>query len=175
MSKTSGFLVTFSSQKDFANALKLLKGRGFQKLDTATPHEVEGLEHLLGRTERAGLYSMTGFAGAMTGLFGGFFMQWYASAEQTPLDIGGRPLNSWPSFIPVTYILMILGAAIFLLVTFILDLRLPWPSHPLFRTSLDLSADRFSIIVSSEDPQFDPAQTLSLLQTLKADHVEAIP
>lgn len=174
MNSSSGLLATFKSQSDFINALKTLKQKGFKKLDTATSQEIEGLEKILGKSSRSGIYSLAGFLGAMTGLFGGFFMQWYSSVEQTPLNIGGRPLNSWPSFIPITYILMILGTGLALLLTFILDLRLPWPAHSVFNTSLDLSSDNFSIIIYSHDPLFESSQTSALLRQLKAQEVETL-
>jgi ActD protein len=171
----SGLMGTFTSLEDFAEGLKKLRSQGFHQIEAITPQEIEGLEEIFGHSKRSRLYSICGLVGAITGLIGGFLMQWYASVEQTPLDVGGRPLNSWPSFVPIVYILTILGAALFLTVAFFIDLRLPCPAHPLFRTSLDLSKNNFMILISAQDALFDPKKTPELLRQLKATAVEEVP
>lgn len=171
----TGMMATFQSQDSFVAALKTLRQKGYKHLDTATGQEIEGLEDLLGKTERASIYSKMGLTGAVFGIAAGWLMQWFASADQTPLNIGGRPLNSWPSFVPIIYILMILCSALSLTATFIFDLRLPWPSHPLFHTSLDLSSGNFAILISVKDPLFDSEKIRGLFQQLQAVRIEEVP
>lgn len=168
-------MATFQSHESFILALKSLRQRGFRHLDIATGQEIEGLEDILGTTDRSSLYSRVGLAGAVFGIVAGSVMQWYASVEQTPLNIGGRPLNSWPSFVPIIYILMILCSALTLTITFFMDLHFPWPSHPVFQTSLDLSSGNFSIIISDQDPHFSATKLQEILLQLNAVRVEVVP
>ena len=176
MNTVFGLWASFQTRENFLAALRTLRKTGYVHIDTATSQEVEELDENLGVHEKSNVLGLAALMGALSGIALGFGMQWYAMVIDTPLNIGGRPLNSWPSFIPITFILMILCAALSLTFTLFFRLHLPWPSHPLFFVrSFDLSKGTFDIIVSSEDPLFDMSQTRELLKSLKALDVEDIP
>ncbi len=111
--------------------------------------------------------------GGLLGGAGGYFMQYWMAAISYPQNIGGRSLNSWPMFIPVTFELTVLGASIFAVLGMLALNKLPMPHHPVFnvpRFAL-ASNDRFFLCVEAKDPKFDRTSTEELLVSLKAHDV----
>jgi hypothetical protein len=106
----------------------------------------------------------------------GFGLQYWCSVITYPLNIGGRPLNSWPAFIPVTFELTILGAATFAVIGMLALNRLPQPYHPVFNVKrfVHASSDRFFLCIESRDAKFDLAGTAKFLQSIQAHHVHEV-
>ena len=143
-------MASFASETDFLKSLKVLNDFADHDWDSATPMDLEKIEEIKKHRTRLRLYSWTGMAGALLGLSGGFFLQWYSAKVDMPLNIGGRPLNSWPTFVPITFILMVLSSAFFLFLTFLINMRFPQISHPWFGVpQFDLSQGRFFLIYDS--------------------------
>jgi hypothetical protein len=118
----------------------------------------------LGRTRLPLLVLLGGIAGALTG----FFLQYYAAVIDYSWNIGGRPFNSWPSFMIVTFELTILFAAGTAALGMLLLNRLPMLYHPIFnapRFKL-ASQDRFFLCVKANDPKFDAVETQAFLASL---------
>jgi hypothetical protein len=92
------------------------------------------------------------------------------------MNIGGRPLNSWPAFIPVTFELTVLGASIFAVVGMLALNKLPQPYHPVFSVErfARASTDRFFLCIESRDPKFNLAETSRFLQSVSAEHVSEV-
>jgi hypothetical protein len=144
---------------------------GYKKIDAFTPMPVEGLAEAVGFewTSLPMVVFMGGFLGGCTG----FFMCWYANVISFPLNVGGKPLNSWPAWIPITYELTILGAALAAVIGMIVMNGLPRPYHPVFNVSRFAlaSTDRFFLVIKARDSKFDLAQTKAFLQELKPQGV----
>jgi hypothetical protein len=106
--------------------------------------------------------------GGLVGCIGGLALQDWVSAFAYPLNVGGRPLHSWPAFIPVTFECTILVAALAAVLGMLALNGLPMPYHPVFNVSRFAlaSRNRFFLCVEARDPRFDPDRTRSFLQSL---------
>ena len=105
----------------------------------------------------------------IVGCLGGYMLQYWTSTMAYPLNIGGRPLHSWPSFIPVTFECTVLGAALTTVLGMLALNGLPMPYHPVFNTPRFALASRaqFFLLVESPDPKFDAEATRRFLEGLK--------
>ena len=125
-------------------------------MDAYSPFPVEGLGEALGF--RTNAIPLIGLAGGDLGALTGFGMQVWIHASALPINVGGRPLDSWPSFIPVTFEMAVLFAALFDRWSGLLVLNgLPEPYHPVFNVAAFARAtrDRFFCAIQADDPQFD--------------------
>jgi hypothetical protein len=140
-------------------------------MDAYSPFPVEGLAEALGHEHSA--IPLFTLIGGMVGGLGGYFMEWYAMARLYPLNVGGRPHNSWPNFIPIVFELTVLIASVSaFLGVFILN-KLPQPHHPVFNVPEfeRASIDRFFLCIEADDPKFNVEQTRKFLGDLKAHKV----
>jgi hypothetical protein len=163
---TYGLLAEFSAQEELVRAADTAYAAGFRKMDGYAPFPVEGLPEALGKNNRLPLFVLIG---GIIGGVGGYFMEWYANAISYPINIGGRPIHSWPSFIPITFELTVLCAGLTAFFgSFALN-GLPRPHHPLFSIpEFDrASQDRFFLCIEANDRNFHPIQTRAFLQRLK--------
>ena len=114
--------------------------------------------------------------GGVGGGLTGFGLQYWCSAITYPLNIAGRPLNSWPAFIPVTFELTVLGASIFAVVGMLALNKLPQPFHPVFNVErfATASTDRFFLLIEARDPQFNVAESSRFLQEASARFVSEV-
>jgi len=168
-----GLVVEFDTPEELLHAAERTRARGYRKIDAFTPFPIEGLPQALGKRTYVPLLVL--IAGVIGGV-GAYFMQWYANAISYPLNVGGRPIHSWPAFIPITFELTVLAAAITgFLAVFILS-GLPRLHHPLF----DLprferaSQDRFFLCVEARDPIFDLSRTREFLLALNPRSVAEV-
>jgi hypothetical protein len=113
-----------------------------------------------------------GLAGAAAGML----LQWWTSAVAYPLVISGKPLFSWPAFVPIMFECGVLGGALGAVGGLLFEARLPRHHHPLFFAPrfAQASDDGFFLSVASNDPRFDATATGRLLAELGARRVEAI-
>ncbi len=169
-----GVAAEFADAEGVLAAAEAAHRAGYRKMDAYTPYAVEGLDEALGmqNTRLGWVVLVMGVTGALIG----FFMQLYANASFYPLNIGGKPLNSWPNFVVITFEFTILFSA-FTAGLFMLGRNgLPRPYHPIFNTPNfeAASRDKFFLCIEAGDPQFDPAETRGFLEGLGALRVSEV-
>jgi hypothetical protein len=169
-----GVLAQYASGAALLDAIERAKGDGFTKLEAYTPLPMHDVIHALGHENDLPKYVL---GGGVLGALVGFGMQYYASVVHYPVNVGGRPLNSWPSFVPVTFELTILFAALTAVLGMLALNGLPRPHHPVFGVpDFELaSRDRFFLLVLHYDPRFDADRALSTLRATDALSVQEVP
>lgn len=161
-----GLMVEFVEHDQLLDAAKRAYGAGYREMDAYSPFPIDGLAEALGH-EFSAVPFIT-LLGGMAGGLGGYFMEWYSMARLYPLNVGGRPHNSWPNFIPVTFELTVLIASLSALVAMLVINRLPHPNHPVFNLPefRRASIDRFFLCIETDDPKFERLGTWRFLETL---------
>jgi len=169
-----GLMAEFEQPEGVLAATKRAYDAGYRQMDAYTPFPVEGLAEALGR--RGTTVPLIVLTGGILGGLGGYFMQWYATVIDYPLNVGGRPLHSWPAYIPITFELTVLCASLSALVGMLVLNRLPQPYHPVFNAPdfERASQDRFFLCIEAADPKFDMAATRLFLENLGAVKVTEV-
>jgi hypothetical protein len=170
-----GVMAEFQRPDEILRATRKARAAGYTDMDAYTPYAVEGLADELGlhRTRIPFVVLMAGLVGAAAG----FYMQYHAMAVDYPLNVGGRPYNSWPVFIPITFEVMVLVAGFAALLGMLLLNGLPRPYHPVFNLPhfIEASQDRFFLCIEATDPKFDREGTRQFLAGLGASAVMEVP
>jgi hypothetical protein len=165
-----GLMAEFDSPTALVTAARQAREAGYRKMDAYSPFPIEELSEVLHHHDRLPLVVLIG---GIVGGTSGFLFQYWASAIDYPINVGGRPLLSWPSFIPVTFEMTILVAA-FAAVLGMLGLNgLPMPYHPVFNVPRFeyASRNRFFLCIESSDPLFDEDVTGKFLESLEPREV----
>src|SRR6202140_2922242 len=167
-----GVMGEFGTPDELIHAVEKVREAGYRHLDAYAPFPVEGLSEALGL--KRNMVPAICLIGGLRGGLGGFFFQYWVNVIAYPLNIGGRPLNSWPAFIPVTFELTILGAALSAVFGMLALNGLPRPHHPLFnvhRFVKHATSDRFFLCIEARDPKFNISESARFLKALHAAHV----
>ncbi len=170
-----GVLAEFPTPHELIHAVEKTREAGYRRIEAYTPFPVEGLSEALAlKRNKVPLITLIG---GLTGGLGGFFFQYWVSVIAYPVNIGGRPLNSWPAFIPVTFELTVLGAALSAVFGMLALNGLPRPHHPLFnvqRFVRHATSDRFFLCIEARDPKFNLSESARFLKGLHAAHVSEV-
>src|ERR1700680_3594573 len=166
-----GVMGEFETAKQLPHAAAKVRDAGYRNMDAYAPFPVEGLSEALGL--RRSLVPVITLLGGLGGGLTGFGFQYWVSVFAYPMNVAGRPLNSWPAFIPVTFELTVLGAATFAVFGMLAMNKLPHPYHPVFNVArfARASTDRFFICIEALDPKFSVTESARFLQSLDAQHV----
>lgn len=166
-----GIMGEFDNPDDLLEATRQARAAGYVHMDAYTPFPVEGLAAALGfhRTRLPLLVLLGGILGGS----GGYFLQYWIAAIDYPLNVGGRPFNSWPAFIPVTFELTILVAALVAVLGMLALNGLPMPYHPLFNVPAfeQVTRNGFFLCIEAKDPRFDRETTRRFLEHAKAREI----
>ena len=163
-----GLLAEFDEANALVSATRRAHEQGYRQMDAYSPFPIEELTEALGvRKTRLPLLVLFG------GIFGacaGYGMIYYSAVIGYPLNVGGRPLHSWPAFIPVTFELTILSAALIAVLAMLALNGLPMPYHPVFNVPRFALAtrDRFFLCIEAADPLFERDATKRFLESMSA-------
>lgn len=170
-----GLLAELSTADALLEAVRKAREQGYRQIEAYTPFSVEGLADALALPPtRVPLITLIG---GIIGGAGAFFMQWYSAVVSYPINSGGRPLNSWPAFIPATFELAVLGAALAAFGGLLILNGLPQLRHPLFEVDEFhlASRNRFFLCIRAGDPKFSLEDTREQLQALSSARVLVVP
>lgn len=169
-----GILAEYGTAQDLLDAAQKTHRQGYRKVDAFSPFPIEELSEVLHHPKSK--VPLVCLVAGIIGLLGGYFLQYWASAINYPINVGGRPLNSWGAFIPVTFECTILAAGIATVVGMILLNGLPRHYHPVFNAEnfSRASSDRFFLVIEADDPQFDADSVSSFLSDTAAREVRAV-
>jgi ActD protein len=166
-----GLLAEFEDSETVIRAAHRAHEAGYRCLDAFSPFPIEELSEATGH-HRSHLPLVVLVSGVVGGA-AGYYMMYYASVVSYPLNVGGRPLHSWPSFIPITFELTVLAAAFGAVLGMLALNGLPMPYHPVFNVPefKRASRDRFFLCIEARDPKFRLEETRQFLQSLSAQAV----
>jgi hypothetical protein len=170
-----GIVGMFRSSDAILAAARHLRELGFREIEAYTPFPVEGLDQAMRPRRRVWLPLLMFATGLIGGLWG-YFIQWWGEAWSYPINVGGRPYNSWPAFMVSAFEIMLLLAVTGGFLGLLAACRLPLFYHPIFNsTEIErASRDRFILCVEARDPQFQPRLIRPILERLGAEHIEEV-
>ena len=162
-----GLIAEFTEPEPLLAAAEKAHEAGYRDMDAYTPMPVEGLAEAIGF--RRTLIEKIVFVAGLLGATGGFMLCWWMTVVAYPHIVAGRPLNSWPAYIPITFESMVLVSCIVAVIGMLALNGLPQPYHPLFNVKEfeRASRDRFFLCIESTDPKFDLGETRNFLESLQ--------
>jgi hypothetical protein len=169
-----GLMAEFQDPNELVAAAHRAYHEGYRRMDAYSPLPIEELHEAIGfgHTRLPLIVLIGGFIGGLSG----FALQSWASIVAYPLNIGGKPLFSWPAFIPVTFECTILGAALSAVFGMLALNGLPQPYHPVFNVPRFSLASRsgFFLCIEALDSKFDLSRTREFLESLGASEVTTV-
>jgi hypothetical protein len=169
-----GLMAEFESATDLVVAANKTREAGYVDVDAYSPIPIEELHHAIGFKQTK--LPLMVLIGGLLGGCGGFALEYWVSVLAYPLNVGGKPLVSWPMFIPVTFECTILGAALTCVFGMIMLNKLPQPYHPVFNVPrfAMASRNRFFLCIEATDRQFQLDRTRAFMDTLGAHEVTTV-
>jgi hypothetical protein len=170
-----GAMAEFDTPEELLEACHQAYSAGYRKMDAYAPLPVEGLAEAIGFKRNKVAFCV--LIAGICGVIGGFGLLEWITVIAYPHNVGGRPLNSWPAYIPITFECMILLSALTALVSMLAMNGLPKPYHPVFNVPAfeRASIDRFFLCIESRDPNFRTEDTLEFLRSLGGREVSVVP
>jgi len=169
-----GVMAEFESPSDLVAAARRVYAAGYRRINGYSPYPIEELSEAIGFTHTS--LPLIVLIGGILGGLGGFFMQYWIEVINYPLNVGGKPYNSWPAFIPITFETTVLCAAFAAVLGMLVLNKLPQPYHPVFNVPNFALAtrDRFFLAIEANDPKFKHDEVVALLKSLDALEVNDV-
>ncbi len=164
LAEVYGLMAEFDQPEPLIKAALRAHAEGYRNMDAYAPMPVEGLAEAVGF--RTNWVQRMVFVAGVLGATGGFMLCWWMTVVAYPHIVAGRPLNSWPAYVPITFESMVLIACITAVVGMLALNGLPQPYHPVFNVAqfARASRDRFFLCIESTDPKFDIDATRLFLE-----------
>ena len=169
-----GLMGEFATAQDLVTASERTYEKGYRDFDAYCPFPLEELSHAVGHHHSR--LPLLVLIGGIVGCLAGFGLQYWVNVIEYPMIIAGRPMNSWPAFIPVTFECTILLSALTAVLGLFALCGLPQPYHPVFNVERFsfASRDRYFLCIEATDPLYDDAETRAFLTALGATEVSDV-
>ena len=169
-----GVMAEFENPTDLVAAARKVYSLGYRRINGYSPYPIEELSEAIGFTHTS--LPLIVFIGGVVGGLAGFFMQYWIEVIDYPLNVGGKPYNSWPAFIPITFEMTVLFAAFSAVLGMLVLNKLPQPYHPVFNAPNFALAtrDRFFLAIEANDAKFKHEEVVELLKSLNAIEVNDV-
>src|SRR3954449_8055420 len=166
-----GVMAQFDSPSTLVAAARETYDAGYRQINGYSPFPIEELSEAIGF--KRSVLPLIVLLGGIVGGLGGFFLQYWIEVIDYPINVGGKPFNSWPAFIPITFECTVLVAAFAAVLGMLVLNKLPQPYHPVFNAPNFALAtrDRFFLAVEANDPKFDHGKVTDMLKSLGAIEV----
>jgi Alternative complex III, ActD subunit len=161
-----GVMAEFDNPSDLVAAARETYEAGYRRINGYSPFPIEELSEAIGFTKTS--LPLIVLLGGIVGALAGFFMQYWMEVKDYPLNVGGKPYNSWPAFIPITFETTVLCAAFAAVLGMLALNKLPQPYHPVFNAPNFALAtrDRFFLVIEANDPKFNHDEVLRFMRGL---------
>ena len=165
--KLYGVMAEFDNPTDLVAAARRTYEAGYRRINGYSPFPIEELSEAIGF--RGTILPVIVLIGGILGGLGGFFMQYWMEVIDYPLNVGGKPYNSWPAFIPITFECTVLLAAFAAVFGMLALNKLPQPYHPVFNAPNFALAtrDSFFLVIEASDRKFEHDQVVSFMKGLE--------
>jgi Protein of unknown function (DUF3341) len=170
-----GLMAEFDNPTALVAAARAAREKGYRRLDAYSPFPIEELSGALDLHQNK--LPLIVLAGGIIGGIAGYLLQYFVTVLYYPINVGGRPLHSWPAYIVITFETTILFAALAAVLGLMGLCGLPQPYHPVFNVAefAKASNNKFFLVVFSSDPKYDAARTRSFLTGLSPRMVAEVP
>jgi hypothetical protein len=170
-----GLMAEFDTPESVIHAARKTYEAGYKKIDAYSPFPIEALSEAVGFHHN--FVPLVVLIGGILGGFSGFALQYWIHVINYPVVVAGRPLNSWPAFIVVTFEMTILFAGISAVFGMLALNGLPMPYHPVFNVPrfAFASKDRFFLIIFSSDPKYNAVDTRRFLEGFSPRSISEVP
>ncbi|MBN1443441.1 MAG: DUF3341 domain-containing protein [Planctomycetes bacterium] len=169
-----GIAGLFDDADALLRAAEKVRAAGFRRWDCHTPYPVHGLDEAMGLEESPIPYVslVSGFAGAGAALW----MQWWMSAVDYPVRIGGKPLFSWPAFVPIAFVFFVLFAALGTMASLFILARLGRWHSPLHDSGImaEVTSHRFAVVLQADDAIFDEQTAAEILRSAGCEDIRPL-
>ena len=161
-----GVMAEFENPTDLVAAARRVYSLGYRRINGYSPYPIEELSEAIGFTHTS--LPLIVFLGGLLGGLTGFFMQYWMEVIDYPLNVGGKPFNSWPAFIPITFECTVLVASFAAVLGMLVLNKLPQPYHPVFNAPNFALAtrDKFFLVIEANDPVFKHDEAIQFMKTL---------
>jgi hypothetical protein len=169
-----GIMAEFDNPSDLVAAARRTYQEGYRRINGYSPYPIEELSEAIGFTHTS--LPLIVLIGGILGAVGGFFMQYWMEVIDYPLNVGGKPFNSWPAFIPITFECTVLVASFAAVLGMLALNKLPQPYHPVFNAPNFALAtrDKFFLVLEANDPKFKHGEATQFMKTLGAMDVNDV-
>ncbi|HKR61998.1 MAG TPA: DUF3341 domain-containing protein [Pyrinomonadaceae bacterium] len=166
-----GVMAEFDNPTELVAAARQTYEAGYRRINGYSPYPIEELWEAIGFHHTR--LPVIVLIGGVVGGLGGFLMQWYLAVVEYPLNVGGKPFNSWPAFIPITFEMTILCAAFAAIFGMLALNNLPQPYHPVFNAPNFALAtrDHFFLVIEANDPRYRHDEVVEFMKGLGANDV----